>query len=179
MTNGSTERTAREERVRIRAEFARVLRRALDRHDVTQAQLADLCGVATSKVGRWLDHTANEVPGFSDVSLFPTAVAREVMTWLGSHQHVTISDALTLADVSDHYEHLHCVIESGSQVHSIYAGALRDQSITIQEQRELAAALEKSIEAQQALLNDCRAALAAHAQGVVPRKSEPRMAAVK
>jgi hypothetical protein len=176
MTSGSTERTPREERAQLRADFARILRRSLDRHDVTQAQLADLCGVAPCKAGRWCDHTSSEVPGAADVAMFPVAVARDVMTWIGSHVHMTVSDDLAFDVVADHLAHLHTIIREGGDVVTSYSRIVASgHTPAPADRRELIREIEESIRAQQALLNDLRADEAAHSINVQRRPSEPAM----
>jgi DNA-binding XRE family transcriptional regulator len=176
----NTERTPREEREHLRAEFARVLRRALDRHDITQAQLADAVGVADSKVTRWCDHRSPEVPCSASIVLMPRPVQVELLVWMGSFAHLTVADDLNFDDVRDHLEHLHTVIREGSEVFASYSKvATAGHTPTPAVRRDLMRDLRESISAQTSLLRDLEAQEQADAHGVTRRPSEPTMRAVR
>jgi hypothetical protein len=143
--------TPAEERAARRADFARVLRRALDKHDVTQSQVADAVGIADSKVHRWCDHRAPEVPCAASIALMPRPVALDVLAWIGEAHHVHIVDELEAKDVGEHLSHLHTLIRETADATSAYAKALDDGVIDRAERRALLAELEQSISAQNAL----------------------------
>jgi transcriptional regulator with XRE-family HTH domain len=181
MTSSTTAHsTPAEQRASLRAEFARVLRRALDRHDITQAQLADAVGIAPSKVGRWTDHRAPEVPCAASIALMPRPVAVDVLTWMSAFAHLTVADDLNFDDVRDHLEHLHTVIREGSEVFASYSKvATAGHTPTPAVRRDLMRDLRESISAQTSLLRDLEAQEAADSHGVARRPSEPRMQAVR
>lgn len=85
MTSDTTARTSStiEKRAERQARHARVLRSSMDRHDVSQAEVAHLAGVAPSKVARWVDPDSLERPAAHELEALPDAVAvdlvREVM----------------------------------------------------------------------------------------------------
>lgn len=124
MKPSTTERTPTEMRATYRAELSRVLRRSLVDHDVTQQQLADSCGTSQSKTARWVDHRNPEVPGASDIALMPRPVARDLIDWIGQHQHLHAVDRLNCTGVADHIAHLGTVIRECSDVQTEYASAL-------------------------------------------------------
>lgn len=170
MTAESTARTPREQRAYLRAQLARVIRRSLDRHDVTQAQLADLCGVAASKVGRWVDHTSNEVPGASDIALMPTAVASDLLTWIAGRLRLTVAEDISCESPQDHLLRLHQIVREGGDVTATYSRIVATgRAPTPADRRDLIRELGESIAAQTALLRDLEGEEAAHAHDVQRR----------
>lgn len=162
--------TPSEQRASMRAEFARVLRRSLDRHDITQAQLADAVGVAASKVGRWTDHRVNETPCVASLALLPRPVAIDLLTWIGAHHHATIADDLSFGDdVSDHLAHFARLVDEINGVSTTYARALADGGIDPAERRVLIAKLRASVASQTTLLRDLEGEEAADRHGVARR----------
>lgn len=81
MSDETTARTSSrlEQRARRQAFHARLLRRALDLYDVSQAELALLCGIAESKVQRWLDPNSRERSAAHELEVFPDGVAIELL----------------------------------------------------------------------------------------------------
>lgn len=81
MKTTTTERrsSAIERRAERQTRHARALRRAMDRADVSQADIAAACGVAESKVGRWLDPDGLERPQAHELEAMPDDVAVEVL----------------------------------------------------------------------------------------------------
>lgn len=165
MSVGTTgQATPRERRAVSRADLARVLRRSLDRHDVTQGQVADSVGIAASKVGRWCDPTAAERPTIADVTLMPRPIAITLLRWAAEAHGVEVVDAIAVETVSDHLRHLYTCIREGADVTSTYASAIADGQIDATERRQLIAELEQDLSAKaslrRALLDDEAAYLA-------------------
>jgi hypothetical protein len=163
--------TPAESRTTMRARLARVLRRAMDRCDVSQAALADSVGTKAQKVSLWLDPKTQQSPGLADLTLFPREVARELMVWIGAAHHLTVSDDLNLDEAVDHRRHLSRLVRETAAVAATYTAALEDDHITPEERRDLIVKLRASIATETALLRELEGDESAHTHGVVRRIS--------
>lgn len=148
-----SEKTPEQERSDNRCALSRLLVGWLHDLDLTQAQLADLIGVSAQKVQRWTDHRNPEVPGLSDIKLFPRELARLALTWLAEGHHVAIVDELAPAETArDHLAEIQRLAAADADVVTSYAGALADGMRDASVRRELIKKLRRSIEIEHAIL---------------------------
>lgn len=105
MSDDSTSRTSSasiiEQRAERQARHARLLRGALDRHDVSQAEVAVVAGVAPSKVARWCDPDSRDRPAWHEIEVLPDAVAVDVLRELARAHGFTLSQLPVGAKLSD------------------------------------------------------------------------------
>jgi len=86
-----------------RVEFSRFLAALLVEFDITQGALAAHVGVPSQKVQAWCDHNRPEVPGFSDVRLFPRDLAKRCGSWLlAEHDFVVVDSLVDPQTTADH-----------------------------------------------------------------------------
>lgn len=95
MHDDNTGRTRSSSTLQRRADrqtrHAHMLRSSLDRHDVSQAELAVACGVAASKVARWLDADQLDRPAAHELEAFPSDVAVDVLRELAALHGYTLA----------------------------------------------------------------------------------------
>lgn len=109
-------KTPAQMRTDSRVDFSRMLYRWLGELDITQAELADLVGAQHQKVQRWCDPNCPEVPGFSDLRLFPRELARRCLSWLGDEHGVHVIDALELPGTEGgHLAHVQTMLREGAE----------------------------------------------------------------
>lgn len=117
--------TPRERLATLRAELSRVLRRALDRHDVTQASIADACGAAPQKVQAWCDHNRPEGPSLAHLALFPRAVLVDLLAPVIEEHGLHLADHSTdRANVESDYARLARSIKESGEAHAAFSRGL-------------------------------------------------------
>lgn len=145
--------TPRERLASLRAQLARVLRRTLDQHDVTQAAMADVCGTTSQKAQAWCDPTRPEGPSVAHLPQMPRAVAMELLRWAAEPHGLTVVERLAATSVASHLGHLHRVLKEGADVSVGYSSALADGLITPDERERLISELRESVAAETSLLH--------------------------
>lgn len=119
--------TPRERLAQWRAQLSRVFRRSLDRHDRTQAEIAQEVGATPQKVQLWTDHHRLDTPTIAHLALLPTPVLEDVLApILDEHglRLVACGAYLVGADEKGHLEHLRDVIRECSDVQRDYSAAI-------------------------------------------------------
>ena len=119
--------TPREQLARWRAQLSRVFRRSLDRHDRTQAEVAQSVGATPQKVQLWTDHHRLDTPTIAHLALMPDGVLEDLISPILDERGLRLVGCgahLAGADEQGHLEHLRDVIRECSDVQRDYASAL-------------------------------------------------------
>lgn len=90
-TTGPARSSSIQRRADRQTRHARLLRSALDRHDVSQAELGVVCGVAPSKVARWVDPDSLDRPAAHEIEAFPSDVAVDMLRELAAVHGYTLA----------------------------------------------------------------------------------------
>jgi transcriptional regulator with XRE-family HTH domain len=124
-------RIAREER---RRSAARRLARLLAEHDVTQAELADACGVGYQRVQKWSDRDRTDTPSVADLEAMPTPIARGFLEHVAESHGLVITEAVAPdATHTDDLRTLADAIRESGEAAAIYADAMADGGLSIEE----------------------------------------------
>ena len=168
-------RTPDQTRTDSRVEFSRLLTRSMLDLDITQARLATHVGVTSQRVQRWCDHESPEVPGASDLRLFPRDLATKLIRWLVDGHHLAIVDELAPAESArDHLAEIQRIASADADVTTTYLGALADSVIDPAERRALIAKLTRAIEVETAALVRLQAEERAHVAMTRRNPNAPR-----
>lgn len=119
--------TPREQLARWRAQLSRVFRRSLDRHDRTQAEVAQAVGATTQKVQLWSDHHRLDTPTIAHLALMPDGVLEDLLAPILDERGLRLVGCgayLAGAGEQGHLEHLRDVIRECSDVQRDYASAI-------------------------------------------------------
>jgi hypothetical protein len=109
-------RTPAQKRSDFRVEFSRFLAALLVEFGVTHNALADFAGVPSQKVQLWCDDEKKEVPGFSDVRLFPREIAKRCCAWmLADHDFVVVDSLVDPQTTADHVVNMVKLAREGSE----------------------------------------------------------------
>jgi transposase-like protein len=164
------DRTAREARASAKAELSRLLVRLLAENDVTQDDVARLCGVGPSIVRRWCSRDRLETPSVADLLAMPRPLALALLRWAAeAHAHV-VAEAPEIVTVEDRLEHLDALAEDVSATTSILARSLGVGGVPVEHAAELERRGESLIKHGASLRELGRAARPARLAG--PRRLE-------
>ena len=129
MHDDNTGRTRSSSTLQRRADrqtrHARMLRSSLDRHDVSQAEIAALCGVAPSKVARWLDPDSLDRPAAHELEEFPHEVAVDVLRALAVMQGYTLAQLPAGTRVLDDVHMLAAAAQESGEAVAAAAACIR------------------------------------------------------
>lgn len=141
--------TPRERLASLRAELSRVLRRTLDRHDVSQAALAHGCGSTPQKVQLWCDHERTEGPSVAHLALMPRAVVADLLDAALAPHGLHLAEHVAQPEGQlDHLAQLHRLLTSGQDVTREFSAAIADGVVTRGERERIR---QEAVEARRVL----------------------------
>jgi hypothetical protein len=145
MGDGSTEQVSRQElRARYAAEGARELRRSIDRHDLTQGEVADCVGTRYQRVSLWCDRHRREEPRFSEIAMLPRDVAVDLLRHLAAIHGATVVDRIESLLPGTVMKRMAAASKAVAETSLQVLSALEDDVLDDQERRAIKADAERA-----------------------------------
>lgn len=130
--------TARMRRTEAQARFSDVFDDALHSTKTKQAEVARCLGIASTKIGQWIDDEERPLPTLADVACMPRVVARELLRALAAEHGFVVAEAPRINESRE--QHILRVAEcqrESTEASVAYLDGLADGTITKAEARRI------------------------------------------